>query len=106
MLRDTQAHAEPGYTSTDFEANSEWSDSPVAAYAGQREIVRDVLTAAMRDADDPAVVAKVIVAAATDTKPRLRYPAGSLAVRVSTLRRLVPWRAFDKQIRKLNRLAA
>jgi len=97
---------EPGYTSTDFEANTEWSDSPVPAYAGQREIVRDVLTVAMRDADDPAVVAKVIVAAATDTKPRVRYPAGALAARVSTLRRLVPWRAFDKQIRKLNRLAS
>lgn len=97
---------EPGYTSTAFEANTEWSDSPVPAYAGQREIVRDLLTVAMRDADDPAVVANVIVAAATDTKPRVRYPAGSLATRVSTLRRLVPWRAFDKQIRKLNRLAA
>lgn len=97
---------EPGYTNTDFEANTEWSDSPIPVYAGQREIVRDLLTMAMRGADDPAMVAKVIVAAATDTKPRVRYPAGPLAARVSTLRRLVPWRAFDKQIRKLNRLAA
>ena len=55
--------------------------------------------------DDPAVVAKVIVAAATDAKPKLRYPAGPLAGRVSALRRVVPARVFDKQIRKLNRLA-
>jgi hypothetical protein len=52
------------------------------------------------------VVGKVIVAAATDRRPRLRYPAGALASRFSILRRYVPWRAFDKQIRKLNRLAA
>ncbi len=96
---------EPGYTSTAFEANTVWSDSPLPVYADQRDIVRDVLTAAMRDADNPAVVAKAIVAAAVDTKPRVRYPAGSTAARVSTLRRVVPWRAFDKQIRKLNRLA-
>jgi hypothetical protein len=59
----------------------------------------------MRAADEPAVVAKVILAAATDPKPKLRYTAGSTAGRVSVLRRVVPPRAFDKQIRKLNRLA-
>jgi hypothetical protein len=60
----------------------------------------------MRNADDPTAVAKVIVSAATDVRPRLRYPAGSVAGRVSTLRRLVRWRAFDKQTRKLNQLPA
>ena len=60
----------------------------------------------MKDGDDPAAVAKVIVAAATDPKPKLRYPAGPTAGRVSTLRRLVPARAFDRQIRKLNQLPA
>jgi hypothetical protein len=74
-------------------------------YAAQRDVSREVLATAMRDADDPAVVAKVIVAAATDSKPKLRYTAGSTAGRVSVLRRVVPSRAFDKQIRKLNRLA-
>lgn len=96
---------EPGYTSTGFEDNTAWSDSPLPVYAKQRAVIQDVISAAMREADDPAVVAKVIVTAATATKPRVRYPAGSLASRVSILRRLVPWRAFDKQIRKLNRLA-
>jgi hypothetical protein len=43
-------------------------------------------------------VAKVIVAAVTDAKPRLRYPAGVTAGRVSALRRFVPARVFDKQI--------
>ena len=63
------------------------------------------MAAAIKDGDDPAVVAKVIVAAATDPKPKLRYTAGPRRGRVSTLRRFVPARAFDKQIRKLNRLA-
>ena len=96
---------EPAYTSTGFEANAQGPDSPLEVYAEQRQVSREVMAAAMQDADDPAVVAKVIVAAVTDTKPKVRYTAGSLAGRVSLLRRLVPARAFDKQIRKLNRLA-
>jgi len=96
---------EPAYTSTGFEANSLAPDSPLPVYAEQRQVFGDVLATAMRDADNPAVVAKVILAAATDQKPKLRYTAGSTAGRVSALRRVVPSRAFDKQIRKLNRLA-
>jgi NAD(P)-dependent dehydrogenase (short-subunit alcohol dehydrogenase family) len=96
---------EPGYTGTSFDANALSADAALPAYAAQRSVALDVLTTAMRDADDPAVVAKVIVAAATDSKPKVRYPAGSLAGRVSVLRRLVPSRVFDKQIRKLNQLA-
>ena len=95
---------EPGYTSTGFEATFATPDTPIAAYNRQRDIARKVVAESMRKADDPTVVAKVIVSAATDARPRLRYPAGPVAGRVSTLRRLVPWRAFDKQIRKLNQL--
>ncbi|GAA2158681.1 oxidoreductase [Glycomyces rutgersensis] len=96
---------EPAYTSTSFEASSLAPDSPLPVYAAQREVSRDVLANALRNADDPDVVAKAIVAAATDAKPKLRYTAGSMAGRVSLLRRIVPARAFDTQIRKLNRLA-
>jgi short-subunit dehydrogenase len=97
---------EPAYTSTSFEASSLAPDSPLPIYAAQREIARDVLATALRTADDPDVVAKVIVAASTDSKPKLRYTAGSMAGRVSLLRRIVPSRTFDKQVRKLNRLVA
>jgi short-subunit dehydrogenase len=96
---------EPAYTSTGFEANALGPDAPLAVYADQRQVAVELMAAAMRDADDPAVVAKVIVAAATEAKPKVRYTAGPLAGRVSVLRRLAPARAFDKQIRKLNRLA-
>ena len=60
----------------------------------------------MKGGDDPAVVGKTIVAAGTDRKPKLRYPAGPRAGRISVLRSIVPARTFDKSIRKLNRLAA
>jgi NAD(P)-dependent dehydrogenase (short-subunit alcohol dehydrogenase family) len=96
---------EPAYTKTGFEGNSVRADTPLPVYAHQRDVFDDVLAAAMKDGDEPATVAKVIAAAATDPKPKLRYTAGPIAGRVSTLRRLVPARAFDKQIRKLNRLA-
>jgi NAD(P)-dependent dehydrogenase (short-subunit alcohol dehydrogenase family) len=96
---------EPGYTSTAFEANAVQAAAPLPAYAEQANNFRDVLAGAMRNADEPAVVASAVLAAVRDPKPKLRYPAGSISGRVSILRRAVPSRAFDKQIRKLNRLA-
>src|SRR5438034_4670952 len=86
---------QPAYTKTGFDANAMQSDMPLPVYAQQRRIFGDVLAEAMKDGDDPAIVAKVIVAAATDPRPKLRYTAGPAAGRVSTLRRIVPARAFD-----------
>ena len=96
---------EPAYTSTGFDANVVQPDTPLPVYAQQRHIAGQVVAAGLKDGDDPATVAKVIVVAATDPKPKLRYTAGAAAGRVSTLRRIAPARAFDRQIRKLNRLA-
>jgi hypothetical protein len=75
------------------------------AYAQQRETFAEVMAESTKDGDDPATVARVIVAAVTDAKPKLRYPAGVTAGRVSALRRFVPAPVFDKQIRKINRFA-
>ncbi|GHE58813.1 oxidoreductase [Streptomyces capitiformicae] len=97
---------EPAVTRTAFEANSPQPATPLPVYEQQRQVFEGVMAAAMKDGDDPATVAKAIVAAATDPKPKLRYPAGPTAGRVSALRRLVPSRAFDRQIRKLNQLPA
>ncbi|WP_344394130.1 oxidoreductase [Streptomyces vastus] len=96
---------EPAYTRTGFEANSAKPDTPLHVYAKQRLTVDRVMADATRDGDDPAIVAKAIVAAATDAKPKLRYTAGPLAGRARILRRVAPARVFDKQIRKMNRLA-
>ncbi|WP_330310345.1 MULTISPECIES: oxidoreductase [unclassified Streptomyces] len=96
---------EPAYTRTGFEANSAKPDTPLHAYAKQRLTVDRVMAEAVRDGDAPAVVAKAIVAAATDAKPKLRYTAGPLAGRARILRRVAPAQVFDKQIRKMNKLA-
>ncbi|WP_432196166.1 oxidoreductase [Streptomyces sp. bgisy027] len=96
---------EPAYTRTGFEANSAKPDIPLHAYAKQRQAVDRVMAEAVRGGDAPAVVAKAIVAAATDRKPKPRYTAGPLAGRARLLRRLAPAGVFDQQIRKMNKLA-
>ncbi|MFI8535114.1 oxidoreductase [Streptomyces aquilus] len=95
---------EPAYTRTGFEANSAKPEIPLHAYAKQRQAVDRVMADAVRDGDAPAVVAKSIVTAATDPRPKPRYTAGPLAARARVLRRLAPAGVFDKQIRKMNQL--
>ena len=96
---------EPAYTSTAFESNSLRPDLPLRVYAEQRDVVEQLMADQVKGGDDPALVAKAIVAASTDSKPKMRYPVG-MAGRVSIMRRLVPSRIFDRQVRKLNRLPA
>jgi short-subunit dehydrogenase len=95
---------EPFNTSTSFEASVVRGENPLPVYERGRHTFEAILAEGMETGTDPAVIAKVIVAAATDSKPKLRYPAGSGAGRVSMLRRLVPARIFDRQIRKINRM--
>src|SRR4051794_10932910 len=97
---------EPGYTNTAFDANAVAVDEPLPLYARRREAVDALLAAAVKSGDEPSLVGQTIVAAATDTRPKLRYPAGTLARRVSKLRRYAPPALFDKQIRRTNQLAA
>jgi NAD(P)-dependent dehydrogenase (short-subunit alcohol dehydrogenase family) len=101
-----EGYSESAYTRTRFDTNALQPDTPLPLYAERRRIFDDVMEEAMTAGDDPAVVARVIVAAATDAQPKLRYTAGPLASRVTKARRLVPARVFDKQIRKNNRLPA
>ncbi|MEU1276529.1 oxidoreductase [Streptomyces sp. NPDC005799] len=97
---------EPAYTRTGFETNSAKPDTPLHAYAKQRQTVDRVMAQAVRDGDAPAVVAQAILTAVTDPKPKPRYTAGPLAGRARILRRLAPAGVFDKQIRKMNQLAS
>jgi NAD(P)-dependent dehydrogenase (short-subunit alcohol dehydrogenase family) len=96
---------EPPWTKTGFGANSIQPDNPLRVYDDGRRVAEKVIADGVEKGEDPATVAKAIVAAATDKKPRLRYPAGSQARMVSKLRRFVPEGAFDQQMRKLNKLA-
>jgi NAD(P)-dependent dehydrogenase (short-subunit alcohol dehydrogenase family) len=95
---------EPAYTRTSFDANAVPADEPLAVYAPRREVVDVALAEAIKGGDEPSVVGEAIVAAATDPRPKLRYPAGPLARRVTKLRRYAPSTVFDKQIRKVNQL--
>ncbi|HST82983.1 MAG TPA: oxidoreductase [Kineosporiaceae bacterium] len=97
---------EPAWTNTAFEANSVPADQPLPVYAEQRQVFEEYMIEAVKNGDDPTIVARAIVAAATDTKPKLRYAAGSRSASVATMRRLVPARMFDRQLHKLNRLPA
>src|SRR5207249_3642461 len=57
---------EPAYTKTGFDANAVQPDAPLPIYAAQRQVFDLVVASAMERGDDPATVAKSIVAAATD----------------------------------------
>jgi short-subunit dehydrogenase len=97
---------EPGYTSTSFEANATDVDSPIGTYAPVREHVKKVLLQSVRAGDDPAVVAQVVLKAATSRTPKLRYPAGPMARRLALLKKFAPTALLDRGIRKANQLSA
>jgi NAD(P)-dependent dehydrogenase (short-subunit alcohol dehydrogenase family) len=96
---------EPGYTDTAFDANAADPDSPIESYRALREHVKVGLIKAVRAGDDPSVVAKVALKAATSRSPKLRYPAGPLARQLTVLKRFAPEALLDKGIRKANNLA-
>jgi len=96
---------EPAYTSTSFEANATDVDSPIGSYAPVREHVKKVLVQSVRTGDDPAVVAQVVLRAATSRAPKLRYPAGPMARRLALLKKFAPTALLDRGIRKSNELS-
>src|SRR5690348_10139348 len=77
---------EPGGTRTGFDDNTAEPDNPLPAYDHRRRRSNQAVAEQVNNGDDPEVVAKAIVAAATDKSPKLRYPAGS-ARQLSALRR-------------------
>ncbi|MGH3561375.1 MAG: oxidoreductase [Mycobacterium sp.] len=97
---------EPAYTRTSFDANMVDADSPIDDYAIGRQRARQLFTEVMETADDPAVVADVVLKAATIRNPKVRYPAGPLARRMSRLKKFAPAASLDKGIRKTNKLTS
>jgi len=70
------------------------SADEVRAALGKK--LKEVLAAA----DEPSVVAEVVLEAASAARPKLRYTAGGVAKRLSVLRRFAPARLVDAGIRK------
>ena len=97
---------EPAFTKTHFEANLLEPDAALDEYREARAGVTRQLRAALETADEPGVVADVVLEAASAARPRLRYTAGGLANRLGLLRRFAPARLVDAGIRKDLRLDA
>ena len=97
---------EPAYTKTQFDANFLAPDSKLDEYREVRALLDKVLKAVMATADEPTVVADVVLQAAIAVRPKLRYTAGGLANRLRLLRRFAPARLVDAGIRKDLRLDA
>jgi NAD(P)-dependent dehydrogenase (short-subunit alcohol dehydrogenase family) len=97
---------EPAYTKTQFDANFLAPDSKLDEYREARALLDKVLKKVMATADEPTIVADVVLQAAMDARPKLRYAAGGLASRLRLLRRFAPARLVDAGIRKDLRLDA
>ena len=97
---------EPAYTKTQFDANFLAPDSKLDEYREIRAALDKLFKDVMTTADEPAVVADVVLKAASAARPKLRYTAGGLANRLRLLRRFAPAGLVDAGIRKDLRLDA
>lgn len=97
---------EPAYTNTQFDANALEADAKLDEYREARGTLATMIKAFVQSGDKPAVVAEVVLKAASAPHPRLRYTAGRLAGRLRLLRRFAPATALDFGIRKDLRLDA
>src|SRR3954451_13837751 len=91
---------EPAYTKTQFDTNFLAPDSKLDEYREVRGRVDEVLKEVMATADEPTVVAYIVLQAANAARPKLRYTAGGLASRLRLLRRFAPARLVDAGVRK------
>lgn len=91
---------EPGYTNTQFEANTQEVDAKLDEYSIARKALAKLIKIAVAGGDDPKVVADAVLKAANAKHPKLRYAAGKLACRLSFLRRFAPVALVDIGIRK------
>jgi len=91
---------EPAYTKTQFDANFVQPDAKLDEYREVRAALGKRLNEVIQAADEPGVVADVVVRAAIAAQPKLRYAAGGLANRLQMLRRFAPAGLVDAGVRK------
>lgn len=91
---------EPIYTKTQFEANNIEPDAKLDEYQQVRTHVTKVISQAMSNADEPSVVAEVVLKAVRAEQPKRRYTAGKGAAQLQILRRFAPAAVLDKGLRK------
>jgi NAD(P)-dependent dehydrogenase (short-subunit alcohol dehydrogenase family) len=95
---------EPAYTKTPFDAHFVEPDATIDEYRDARAAVSKRVQEAMATADEPRVVAGVVLRAATAACPKVRYTAGGAAGRLRFLRTFLPAHLMDAGIRKDLRL--
>src|SRR5438067_2986835 len=91
---------EPAYTKTQFDANVLEADSKLDEYREVRAALGKRLKEVIEAADEPGVVADVVIKAAIEARPKLRYAAGGLANRPRILRRFAAASQVDAGVRK------
>jgi NAD(P)-dependent dehydrogenase (short-subunit alcohol dehydrogenase family) len=91
---------EPAYTKTHFDANLLEPDLKLDEYREIRAALGKKLKEVNATADEPEVVAEVVLKAASAARPKVRYTAGSVAWRLRLLRRFAPAFVLDAGIRK------
>ena len=97
---------EPAYTNTPFDANFLQPDAMLDAYGEARAAVSQRVKEVMATADQPGIVAEVVLKAVGAVRPQIRYTAGGLAGRLTWLRRFAPAALMDAGIRRDLRLDA
>ena len=97
---------EPAYTKTQFDANFLEPDFKLEEYREVRTALGKHMKTVLAAADEPGVVAEVVLEAASAASPKLRYAAGALARRLRLLRRFAPSGLMDTGIRRDLRLDA
>jgi NAD(P)-dependent dehydrogenase (short-subunit alcohol dehydrogenase family) len=95
---------EPAYTKTPFDANFLKPDAMLDEYRQVRTAVNKRVKEVMATAEQPRVVADVVLRAVNAAHPKVRYTAGGLAGRLRFLRTYMPAGMVDAGIRKDLRL--
>src|SRR5437764_2276211 len=90
---------EPSYVNTPIV--SQLPNNPLAAYTPGRQAAQQSLITNAKNGMEPGAVARVILRAATTTRPRLRYPVGQDGKALLLLKRLLPESAFEALKRRL-----
>lgn len=95
---------EPAYTKTQFDANFLEPDAKLDEYSEVRAALGKHMKKVLAAAEEPGVVADVVLEAASAAHPKLRSTAGVRAGRLRLLRRFAPAGLLDTGIRKDLRL--
>jgi short-subunit dehydrogenase len=91
---------EPASTSTQIDANAPEADAKLDEYREARAAVGQRLTEMIENGNGPGVVADVVLKAASEARPKLRYTVGRQAKTLRWLRTFAPASMVDAALRK------